>query len=71
MLRIIYQKGIVIQGHGIRLNKVSLTDPTGIATITTDSNLRHRSGIYTIDGRRVSQPQPGHLYIKDGKKFVK
>ena len=71
VLRIIYQKGIVIQGHGIRLNKVSLTDPTGIATITTDSNLRHRSGIYTIDGRRVSQPQPGHLYIKDGKKFVK
>ena len=71
VLRIIYQKGIVIQGHGIRLNKVSLTDPTGIATITTDSKLRHRSGIYTIDGRRVSQPQPGHLYIKDGKKFVK
>jgi hypothetical protein len=71
VLRIIYQKGIVIQGHGIRLNKVSLTDPTGIATITSDSNRMHRSGIYTIDGRRVSQPQPGHLYIKDGKKYVK
>lgn len=29
------------------------------------------SDIYLIDGRRVSEPQPGKLYIKGGAKYVK
>ncbi len=66
-LSTILQKGIVIQGHGIRLTKVAINDPTGIFTPIISPT---PSAIYTIDGRRVSQPQPGQLYIQNGKKYL-
>lgn len=66
-LSTILQKGIVIQGHGIRLTKVAINDPTGIFTPIISPT---PSAIYTIDGRRVAQPQPGQLYIQNGKKYL-
>ena len=66
-LNVILQKGIVIQGHGIRLTQVSINDPAGIYTPTVSPT---SSAIYTIDGRQVSQPRHGQIYIQDGKKII-
>ena len=68
-LSTIRQKGIMLQGHGIRLNKVSIGSTTGITTVTTDNN-KASAPIYTIDGKRTTHTLPGHLYITKGKKFI-
>ena len=66
-LNTILKKGIVIQGHGIRLTQVSINDPAGIHTPMVSPT---PPAIYTIDGRQISQPLPGHIYIQNGKKIV-
>ena len=68
-LATVLQKGIVIQGHGIRLNKVTITSPSGI-TLTETDKAAVNAPAYTLGGQRVSQPLPGHLYIQNGKKFI-
>ena len=68
-LAIIKQKGIVLQGHGIRLSKVSIGTTTGITTLSNDSMMPD-SPIYTIDGKKTAHPKPGHLYIMKGKKYI-
>ena len=68
-LAIIKQKGIVLQGHGIRLSKVSIGTTTGITTLSNDSMMPD-SPIYTIDGKKTVHPKPGHLYIMKGKKYI-
>lgn len=67
-LSVILQKGIVIQGHGIRLNKVTITTPTGISTIVDDNT--KALPVHTLDGKRVARTLPGHLYIQNGRKFI-
>ncbi len=67
-LSVILQKGVVIQGHGIRLNKVTITTPTGISTIVDDNTKAFP--IHTLDGKRVARTLPGHLYIQNGRKFI-
>ncbi len=64
-LSTILQKGIVIQGHGIRLTKVSISDPAGITGLTVTPA---SSQVYTLDGRKVYHIQPVQVYIKNGKK---
>ena len=66
---LILQKGIVLQGHGMRLTKVELGKPasTGIQSF---SNVANRDGaIYNLSGQRVLSPRKG-IYIKNGKKFI-
>ena len=69
VLNIIFEKGIAVQGHGIRLKKVVLTGAgsTGIQNIivTDDPN----APIYNLAGQRVTNPTKG-IYIKNGKKFI-
>ena len=65
---IIQQKGIVIQGHGLRLTKVVLNDPTGITTTALDKSLDEK--VYTIDGRQVKQITKPGIYIQGHKKIV-
>ena len=64
----ILQKGIVFQGHGIRLKKVVLAGPeTGIHSIvkaTPDEDI-----IYNLSGQRVSKPSKG-IYIQNGRKYI-
>lgn len=67
-LSVILQKGVVIQGHGIRLNKVTITTPTGISTIVGDN--AKALPIHTLDGKKVARTLPGHLYIQNGRKFI-
>ena len=67
-LSVILQKGVVIQGHGIRLNKVTITTPTGISTIVDDNTKAFP--IHTLDGKKVARTLPGHLYIQNGRKFI-
>ena len=68
-LATVLQKGIVIQGHGIRLNKVAITSPSGIMLTEADKACINAPA-YTLGGQRVSQPLPGHLYIRNGKKYI-
>ena len=68
VLNLIFQKGIVMQGHGIRLNKVLLTtSAAGIQSIIRTSERDH--AIYNLSGLRVSSPRKG-IYIQNGKKYV-
>lgn len=59
--------GLYIQGHGVRLNKVVLAEPTGIHSVFKDTNSDGR--VYNLAGQRVSKAVKG-VYIKDGKKYV-
>ena len=68
-LATVLEKGIVIQGHGIRLNKVTITSPAGII-LTEADNIDAEATVYTLGGQRVSQPLSGHLYIQKGRKFI-
>ena len=66
---ILAQKGMAIQGHGIRLNKVLLSNATsGVQTVILSPQTTGQ--YYSIDGRRVVQPRKG-IYIQGGKKFIK
>ena len=67
VLSVIQKKGVVIQGHGIILNKVSISDPTSVHEIKVGNAA---PAIYTISGSRVYHPQPKHLYIVNGKKVI-
>ena len=67
---ILAQKGMAIQGHGIRLNKVVLANATtGIETVQSSKSDVQSSMYYTLDGRRVTQPAKG-IYIHNGRKVV-
>ena len=68
-LNTILQRSVVIQGHGIRLKKVTIGTPTGITAVTIDDTMTD-APIYTIEGKRVERTLPGHLYVKKGKKFI-
>ena len=69
VFKTIQQKGIVIQGHGIRLTKVVLVSPSAIHQPTTGVRTP-KEGIYTLDGRKVSKPAAPGIYIRNGKKVV-
>lgn len=66
----IQQKGIVIQGHGVRLQKVTLYIPTeaGIHTINHVGDTHRR--MYSIDGKSIESPRRGQVYIKNRKKYM-
>ena len=68
-LNTILQRGVIIQGHGIRLKKVTIGTPTDITAVTIDDTMTD-APIYTIEGKRVERILPGHLYVKKGKKFI-
>lgn len=62
------QKGMFIQGHGIRLNKVLVSNPTaGISAITFSPQASGQ--YYSVGGRRVAKPTKG-IYIKKGRKLI-
>ena len=68
--KMILQKGIVMQGHGIRLNRVALTSAAGIQTLTPNTS-HPSSNVYTLDGCLVKadNPKPG-IYVVKGKKVI-
>lgn len=50
------------------LQRVNLS--AGVEAVTADSESAD-AAVYDIMGRKVDNPQPGNLYISNGKKFVK
>lgn len=48
--------------------KTIIGDATGISSASTKAD---NGLIYDLQGRTVSNPQAGHLYIKNGKKVIK
>lgn len=64
------QKGMLFQGHGVKVTKVVLTKTpsTGIATIVSDTK-EAQGDIYNLAGQRVSSPSKG-IYIQNGKKYI-
>lgn len=66
------------QGNNTYINSLTITrptsdddpeTPTGITTVST-SEQTAKSTIYDLMGRRISTPQKGQIYIKNGKKHV-
>ena len=45
------------------------TPPTGITTVNSDQQTV-KSGWYTLDGQKITEPKQRGLYIKDGRKVV-
>ncbi len=43
---------------------------TGIDHVTTDSHTTHDAPVYNLQGIRVTAPQPGHIYISQGRRFI-
>lgn len=62
------QKGLVIQGHGVRLNQVVLTNPAGIKG-TTVSTPTVNGKLFSISGQQITRPRHG-IYIQNKKKYV-
>ena len=63
------EKGMAIQGHGLRLKKVTLgkssgTGIQGVVKATINDGI-----IYNLAGQRVTNPTKG-IYIKNGKKII-
>ena len=67
VMQLILEKGIVMQGHGMRLNKVVLETPTGMKAVFKAQS--QDGAIYNLAGQRVTNPQKG-IYIRNGKKFI-
>jgi hypothetical protein len=66
---LILQKGIVLQGHGMRLTKVELGMPASTAIQSVSKVANHDGAIYNLSGQHILSPRKG-IYIKNGKKFV-
>ena len=54
-------------GQYLGISSSKTPDSNGIVTRRLSAP---SATIYTLDGRQVTTPQRGHLYIRDGKKFV-
>ncbi len=68
VLNTILQRGVVVQGHGIRLTKVVLTSPSGVREMT--AGVSSDGHFYTLDGKKVVKPLHKGVYIQNGKKRV-
>ncbi len=68
VLNTILQRGVVVQGHGIRLTKVVLTSPSGVREMT--AGVSSDGHVYTLDGKKVLKPLHKGVYIQNGKKRV-
>lgn len=65
---VLQQKGLAIQGHGIRLNKVVLAKATGIQAVSCDATCADGQ-FFDLMGRRTASPRKG-IYITNGKTVV-
>jgi hypothetical protein len=45
-------------------------EATAIKDVKTSGTQQSDNAVYSLQGIRTAQPQKGHLYIKNGKKFV-
>lgn len=55
--------------HRFKLRFVADTNAIGEITNDDESDDQSSSTIYTIDGKPVTNPVPGNVYVKDGKKI--
>ena len=46
------------------------TETTSIDGVTSTKELPGDNAIYTLSGVKVNTPQPGIIYVKNGKKFI-
>lgn len=66
----IAERGIALQGHGIRLKKVTLGKSGGDTGIQSVVKATINDGvIYNLAGQRITNPTKG-IYIRNGKKIV-
>ena len=45
-------------------------DPSGVESVEADANQSTDGAIFDLYGRRVINPLPGTIYIRDGRKYV-
>jgi len=66
-LDVVRQKGLVIQGHGVRLKKVVVAEASSVRTPVAIKGC-HQT--FTLDGKKVQTTIPHRMYIRNGRKFV-
>jgi hypothetical protein len=70
VLKTIFQKGLIIHGHGVLVKKVVLTTKSeagGISGILFSPEGDDK--IYNLSGQRITSPTKG-IYIQNGRKIV-
>ena len=70
VLKTLFQKGLLIQGHGILVKKVVLTtksETNGVSGILYSPE--GDENIYNLSGQRITNPTKG-IYIRNGRKIV-
>ena len=65
----IKKKGVLFQGHGIKVTKAVLTKAPTAGVQNIHYSLEQNNVIYDLSGRRVENPGKG-VYIINGKKVV-
>ena len=60
---------LVIQGHGVIVNKVIVGSPGTSSIRPTVVNGNKTTTIYNLQGQRVENPKKG-IFIQNGKKIV-
>lgn len=63
------QKGLVVHGHGVRLYKAVVFDPSPTRIDNVKKERIVQEGLYNLAGQRVKNAGKG-IYIKNGKKVV-
>lgn len=64
---VLTQKGLAIQGHGVRMKTIALSSPSAIRS--TVASQHSDTPYYNLKGQRVAATKKG-LYIKDNKKYI-
>lgn len=72
-IKVLKQKGLVLQGYGASLNKI-IIDAAGTSTAIS-STFRSKSStnatIYDISGKKIGNTKSKTIYIRNGKKFFR
>lgn len=67
--KLVSQNEFVIQGHGVIVNKITVSAPGTSSIRPTIVNSKKTATIYNLQGQRVDNPKKG-IFIKAGKKVV-
>ena len=66
---LVSKNDLVIQGHGVIVNKVTVGSPGASSIRPTVVNGNNTTTIYNLQGQRVENPKKG-IFIQNGKKIV-
>ena len=64
------RKGMIIQGHGLRVRKMVISDSSAASIEDISSETSFDGPFYNLSGQRVSTVESGRIYISNGRKVL-